>query len=58
MYLKWMEMADTGFYGDKQRGLVMEKWDAYTRNGNLANKVLIRGEEIPNGLYHLACEVY
>ena len=35
----------------------MEKWDAYTRNGNLANKVLIRGEEIPNELYHLACEV-
>ena len=38
--------------------VVMEKWDAYTREGNLANKVLIRGEEIPNGLYHLACEVY
>ena len=35
----------------------MEKWDAYTRNGNLVNKVLIRGEEIPDGLYHLACEV-
>ena len=35
----------------------MEKWDAYTREGNLVNKVLIRGEEIPNGLYHLACEV-
>lgn len=35
----------------------MEKWDAYTREGNLVNKVLIRGEEIPNGFYHLVCEV-
>ena len=35
----------------------MEKWDAYTREGNLANKVLIRWEEIPNGFYHLVCEV-
>ena len=35
----------------------MEKWDAYTREGNLANIELIRGQSIPEGLYHLVCEV-
>ncbi len=35
----------------------MEKWNAYTRNGKLTDKVLIRGGEIPEGLYHLVSEV-
>lgn len=35
----------------------MEKWDAYTREGVLTDGVLIRGEEVPEGLYHLVCEV-
>ena len=35
----------------------MEKWNAYTRDGVLTDKVLIRGEEIPKGLYFMACEV-
>ena len=36
----------------------MEKWDAY--DGHL-NKIdgltLIRGEEIPDGVFHLCCEI-
>ena len=35
----------------------MEKWDAYTRDGKLTDTVLIRGEIIPEGLYHIVCEV-
>ena len=35
----------------------MEIWDAYYRDETLAGKDLIRGEEIPNGLYHLVCDV-
>lgn len=35
----------------------MEIWDGYYRNGTLANIDLIRGEPIPDGLYHLVCEV-
>ena len=35
----------------------MEKWDAYYENGTPANRVLVRGEAIPQGLYHLVAEV-
>ena len=35
----------------------MEVWDGYYRDGTLANIDLIRGEIIPEGLYHLVCEV-
>lgn len=35
----------------------MEKWNAYTRDGKLTEQVLIRGEAVPEGLYHLVCEV-
>ena len=35
----------------------MEIWDGYLKDGTLANKDLIRGEKIPNGLYHLVSEV-
>lgn len=35
----------------------MEVWDGYLRNGSLANKDLVRGEHIPNGLYHLVSEI-
>lgn len=35
----------------------MEIWDAYTKEGRLAGRDLIRGEEIPRELYHLVCEV-
>ena len=34
-----------------------EIWDGYLRDGSLANKDLIRGEKIPNGLYHLVSEI-
>ena len=33
----------------------MEKWDAYTRDGEKTGGVLIRGEDMPQGLYHLVC---
>ena len=35
----------------------MELWNAYTRDGELTDKVLVRGEPVPEGLFHLACEV-
>ena len=35
----------------------MEIWDGYYRDGSLANVDLIRDEPIPEGLYHLVCDV-
>ncbi len=35
----------------------MEIWDGYNADGTLAGIDLIRGEEIPQGLYHLVCEI-
>ena len=35
----------------------MEIWDAYYRDGTLAGVDLIRVEDVPDGLYHLICEV-
>ncbi len=35
----------------------MEIWDAYFENGEKAGCDLVRGEPIPEGLYHLACDV-
>lgn len=36
----------------------MEIWDAYNEDGSLAGIDLIRGEEIPKGLYHGVAEVF
>ena len=36
---------------------MMEVWDGYFRDGTPANIDLIRGTVLPDGLYHLACEV-
>ncbi len=35
----------------------MEIWDGYLRDGSAANRDLIRGERIPEGLYHLVSEI-
>ena len=35
----------------------MEIWDAYLEDGTLAGCDLIRGNQIPNGLFHLVCEI-
>lgn len=35
----------------------MELWDGYDREGSLAGVDLVRGEEIPDGLYHMVCGV-
>lgn len=35
----------------------MKIWDGYYRDGTLANRDLVRGESIPEGLYHLVCEI-
>jgi len=35
----------------------MEIWDAYFKDGSLAGRDLVRGEPIPDGLYHLCCEI-
>lgn len=34
----------------------MEIWDGYLEDETLANQDLVRGEPIPEGLYHLVCE--
>ncbi len=33
----------------------MELWDAYTRDGEKTDGVLVRGEPIPDGMYHICC---
>lgn len=35
----------------------MEIWDGYLADGTPANRDLVRGEPIPQGLFHLVCEV-
>lgn len=35
----------------------MELWNAYTRDGVLTDQILVRDEPVPEGLYHLACEI-
>lgn len=35
----------------------MEIWDAYLSDGTPAGQTLIRGEPIPEGLFHLVCEI-
>ncbi len=35
----------------------MEIWDGYFQDGTLANRDLVRGEPIPEGLYHLVSEI-
>ena len=35
----------------------MEKWNAYTKDGQLTDKILVRGETIPEGFYFMACEI-
>ncbi len=35
----------------------MELWDAYNKDGRLAGVDLVRGQPIPNGLYHIVSEV-
>ncbi len=36
----------------------MEQWDAYDKNFNkIKNRILIRGEQIPEGFFHLVCEI-
>ena len=36
----------------------MEKWDLYTRNRECTGREQIRGETIPEGLYHLVVHVW
>ena len=36
----------------------MEIWDAYKKDGNKAGIDLYRGSPIPDGLYHIVCEVF
>ena len=35
----------------------MELWDAYDQDGTPVNQTLVRGEPIPEGLYHLVADV-
>lgn len=35
----------------------MELWDAYDAQGNRTGGILVRGEPVPKGLYHLVCGI-
>lgn len=35
----------------------MEIWDAYHENGEKAGFDLVRGQDVPTGVYHIVCEV-
>ena len=35
----------------------MELWDAYRKDGTITGETLVRDEPVPDGLYHLVCEV-
>ena len=35
----------------------MELWDAYDAEGRKLGATLVRGEPIPDGVYHLACDI-
>lgn len=35
----------------------MELWDAYNEAGEKLGFDLVRGQKIPDGVYHLVCEV-
>lgn len=35
----------------------MEIWDAYKEDGTLAGFDIVRGQPIPEGLFHLVCEI-
>lgn len=35
----------------------MELWDAYNRDGERTGEKLVRGEPIPEGRYHLVCDI-
>lgn len=36
----------------------MERWDLYTKNGELTGKEHIRGNELPDDCYHLVVHVW
>ena len=38
--------------------MAKELWDAYDREGNLLGYDLVRGEPVPEGVYHLVVEIY
>lgn len=38
-------------------GRSIEIWDGYFADGTLAGRDLVRGEPIPEGIYHMVCEV-
>jgi len=41
-----------------RRNRRMELWDAYDKDFNkIKNRTLIRGERIPEGLFHLVCDI-
>lgn len=43
---------------DKWRCIVAELWDAYNNKFNIISDItLVRGEPIPEGIYHLVCEI-
>lgn len=41
----------------KAAGSMAERWDAYLANGENAGRTLVRGEPIPEGLFHIVADV-
>ena len=36
----------------------VERWDGYDRDGNLLDIPLVRGETVPDGVYHLVAQIW
>ena len=36
----------------------MELWDLYNENRELVGKTMLRGQEVPQGLFHLSVQVW
>lgn len=57
-YQRLKEMVGCVFAQDERGDFGVELWDAYDRNFNkIANVTLVRGESIPDGVFHLVCDV-
>ena len=42
-------------HSDRMEEKPMELWDAYNEKGERTGGTLVRGETIPDGLYHMVC---
>ena len=45
-------------WGKCEEGILVELWDAYDEKLNrIDGMTLVRGEDVPDGVFHLVCEI-